>query len=148
LLAFLYDDRYRIACLPAWDLSRLRLLICSSLDNTFFAGNWALSFGFSGLGKGAGIGRLKVRGAFYDRPLSSVLLLVGLLTLIGFPLTAGYASNLSILSVTWNANRLIAITILISQILILATGVRFLPTHGDTRRKRITIPEKVNLKQA
>ncbi|NMC46168.1 MAG: hypothetical protein GYA52_04985 [Chloroflexi bacterium] len=115
----------------------------------FFAGNWALSFGFSGLGKGAGIRSIEgLRGAFYDRPLSSVLLLVGLLTLIGFPLTAGYASNLSILSVTWNANRLIAITILISQILILATGVRLLLRMAIREGKRITIPEKVNLKQA
>jgi len=114
----------------------------------FFAGNWALSFGFSGVGKSAGTQTIEgLKGVFYSHPLSSIVLLVGLLTLIGFPLTAGYASNLFILSITWSANRLIALTILISQILILATGIRLLLRMAIRDGKKITIPEKVNLNQ-
>lgn len=114
----------------------------------FFAGTWALSFGFAGLNQSSGIQTIEgLKGKFYVRPMASILMLVGVLTLVGFPLTSGFSSNLLMLSAAWNANQGIAVAVLISQLLILATFVRLLLRMTLREGKKITIPEKVDLNQ-
>jgi multicomponent Na+:H+ antiporter subunit D len=83
------------------------------------------------------------RGAGRRQPIAALSILVGLLSLVGFPLTAGFPGRWALLSLNYSQDLYILITLLSTMILFALLVLRwatilFDPTQHEERNPRIT----------
>ena len=90
-----------------------------------------------------GLGAGEWRGAGRRQPIAALSILVGLLSLAGFPLTAGFPGRWALLSLNYSQDLYILITLLSTMILFALLVLRwatilFDPTQDEERTPRIT----------
>lgn len=86
-----------------------------------------------------------LKGKITEYPLFSLLLLSGLSSLIGLPLSSGFAPNLELLYNAQNTNQIILVMIICGQVFLILTGIRLLLRLVLASPKRFSIPGKIGM---